>query len=139
MQNETKKLIVTGKLIKFRREAKTFKGKKSEPKLYITLSDVKLSDDDLKMCKEAFKTSGEKFTPDWVKDFKGYVNTSTTFELPCKDYKGVESDVEKYAEGNDLYNAICRLQLVIKEGAIYPKALMIDTAGEPYNAFADFE
>ena len=36
-------MVVKGKLIKARRQAKTFKGKEQEEKLYVTLSDVTLT------------------------------------------------------------------------------------------------
>ena len=39
-------------------------------KLYITLAEVKKLDDEIV---EAFKDSGKTFTPDWVKNFEGFV------------------------------------------------------------------
>ena len=81
-------MIVKGKLITCKREVKEFKGKKGDEALYITLAEVELSKDQKKELENAFKDAGPKFTPEWVKDFNGYVNVKTQYDLPCRDLDG---------------------------------------------------
>lgn len=135
-------MVVKGKLIKARRQVKTFKGKEQEEKLYLTLSDVTLTKEQQEELKEAFKEAGKKFTPSWIDNFEGYVNVSTKFEIPTKGYDGKKYDsLEDYIadEMPNFYNAIVRLSLNVKDGAVYPKAIIFDTEGEEFDPFIDFE
>ena len=141
-EKENKIMIVKGKLIKARRQSKTFKGKEQEEKLYVTLSDVELTKEQQEELKEAFKEAGKKFTPSWIDNFEGYVNVSTKFEIPTKGYDGKKyTSLEDYIadEMPNFYNAIVRLSLNVKDGAVYPKAIIFDTEGEEFDPFADFE
>lgn len=135
-------MVVKGKLIKARRQAKTFKGKEQEEKLYVTLSDVTLTKEQQEELKDAFKEAGKKFTPSWIDNFEGYVNVSTKFEIPTKGYDGKKyASLEDYIadEMPNFYNAIVRLSLNVKDGAVYPKAIIFDTEGEEFDPFVDFE
>ena len=135
-------MVVKGKLIKARRQSKTFKGKEQEEKLYVTLSDVELTKEQQEELKEAFKEAGKKFTPSWIDNFEGYVNVSTKFEIPTKGYDGKKyASLEDYIadEMPNFYKAIVRLSLNVKDGAVYPKAIIFDTEGEEFDPFVDFE
>ena len=134
-------MVVEGKLIKARRQAKIFKGKEQEEKLYITLSDVTLTKEQQEELEEAFKEAGKKFTPSWIDNFEGYVNVSTKFEIPTKGYDGKKYDsLEDYIvdEMPNFYNANVRLSLNVKDGAVYPKAIIFDTEGDYFDPFIDF-
>lgn len=136
-------MIVKGKLIKCKREVKKFKKGTSKNKLWITLAEVKLSDDQLKELREAFKDSGKNFTPDWILDPEGYVNVSTEFELPVRvayteevtDHDSIESILKDIK----WVGAECNLNVNIKEGAVYPVAIMLTKEGEARNPFAAFD
>lgn len=134
-------MVVEGKLITCKRERKDFNGKKTEEKLFITLAEVDLSDDKIKELKEAFKDSGKNFTPSWVKDFDGFVNVSTKFELPCIDLEGKEwVSIEDMIADTEFswHGALCALSLNVKEGAVYPQAIKIMGEGIPFDPYAEF-
>lgn len=141
-------MIIEGKLIKCEKTAKEFKGKKGDEKTFITLAEVKLSDKQRKELNDAFKDSGDKFTPGWMKNFEGYVNLSTVYEIP------VRVDDQSSDNAGDEFNSlldVCvnnkvawlgakvKLSVNIKEGAVYPKACLIIEEGEPFNPFAEFD
>lgn len=135
-------MIIKGKLIQCKREVKEFdKKRRTEEKLFITLAEVDLSKEQMKEIQDAFKDSGAKFTPDWVKDFNGYVNLSTRFDLPYRDVEHVEcSSIEKGIDsGLKWMGAEVKLSMNIKDGAIYPNAILFLTEGASYNAFAEFD
>lgn len=139
---ESKRIIVTGRVCEFRRTVKKFNnGKESENKLFVSLKGVELNDKKLEVIKEAFAEASKKFIPQWVKDFKGYINVSTQFELPCryngKEYKSTEDFIAD--ENFIINNALVRLSLNVKDSAIYPNALDIITEGEEIDKFADFD
>ena len=133
--------VVKGKLITCKREEKEFKGKRIKEKIYLTLAEVKLSDEKMKEIKEAFKDSGKSFTPDWVKNFKGYVNLSTEYPVPCKDIAGNTFDsIEDFIKSEKFpwMGAEVKVALNIKEGAIYPISLIFISEGEAFDPFAAF-
>lgn len=134
-------MVIKGKLITAKREVKKFGKRETEEKLFITLAEATISDEQMNEIKEAFKDSGKQFTPDWVKDFKGYVNVSTQFELPYKDVTGEEFDsIEAGISGGlKWFGAECGLAINVKEGAIYPKAIKFYSEGSAPNPFADFD
>lgn len=133
-------MIVKGKLITCKREIKEFNGKKGEEALYITLAEVELSKDQKKELEEAFKDSGKKFTPEWVKDFEGYVNVKTQYELPCRDLEGHDqASIETFIKGFAWMGAEVQLSLNIKEGAVYPNAIIFKSEGKAFNPFAEFD
>lgn len=142
-------MILKGKLITCKREEKNFKNKKGrsvhvDPKLFITLAEVTLSDKQKKELLAAFKDNGDNFTPTWLKNFEGYVNLSTQFELPCRDLDGGEYDsIEEFIKNKDInfpwHKAPVALSLNIKEGAIYPAAIVFTGEGDSFNPFADFD
>lgn len=136
-------IIVTGKICEFRRTVKKFKnGKESDNKLFVSIKDVQLNSKKLKICEDAFaEVPNKKYIPQWVKDFKGYINVSTQFELPCR-YKGVKhSSTEDFIADENfiINNALVRLSLNVKDNAIYPNALDIITEGEEIDRFGDFD
>lgn len=133
-------MIIKGNLITCKRQVKEFKGKETKEKLFITVADVELSDKKLKELKDAFKDAGKNFTPDWIKNFKGYVNVSTEFELPCRALDGAEhSSIEEFIKEFPYMGAEVKLSLNVKEGAVYPNSIMFLGEGKPYNPFAEFD
>lgn len=135
-------MVIKGKLITCKREVKEFKGKVSKEKLYVTLAEVKLSDEKMKEFQDAFKDAGKNFTPAWVKKFEGYVNLATEFELPCKDLEGNEHEsIEEYIKESKFpyMGAEVKASLNVKDGAVYPNSIIFLTEGKPYNPFAEFD
>ena len=135
-------MTIKGKLISCKREAKEFdKKRRTEEKLFITLAESDLSEDHLMELKEAFKDAGNKFTPDWIKDYKGYVNLSTKFDLPFRDIEGNEyASIEEEMKNNLKWmGADVRISIKLKDAAIYPSALIFDSEGKAVNAFAEFD
>ena len=135
-------MVIKGKLITCKRQVKEFKGNKTKEKLFVTLAEVKLNDSKTAELKEAFKDAGKNFTPDWVKDFKGYVNLATEFDLPCRDLEGVDHDsIEDWLADSKFpfMGAEAKCSLNVKEGAVYPNSIVFLTEGTPYNPFAEFD
>lgn len=135
-------MIIKGKLIVCKRTVKEFKGKEQKEKLYVTLAEVKLSDEKMNELKEAFKDAGNKFTPSWVKKFDGYVNLATEFELPCIDLDGDKHDsVEDFIKNEKFpwISAECKVSVNIKDGALYPNSIKFISEGKQFDAFAEFD
>ena len=63
-------MVIKGKLITCKRQVKQFEKAETKNKLWITLAEVNLSKEKKAELEEAYKDSGKKFTPDWLKDFK---------------------------------------------------------------------
>lgn len=144
-------MIVKGKLITCKREVKEFEKRSTEEKLWLTLAEVELSDKQKAELEEAFKDAGKKFTPEWVKNFNGYVNVSTQFDLAYKFGETLTAVLEDtYApEGADVLALIkagfpymgaeAKLSLALKDGAVYPNSIKFITMGNAFNPFAEFE
>ena len=135
-------MVIKGKLITCKRTEKEFKGKTMKEKLYVTLAEVSLSDKKQKELEDAFKEAGKKFTPDWVKNFSGYVNLATEFDLPCKDLDGKKHDsIETYLRESKFpyLGAEVKASLNVKEGAVYPNSIIFLSEGKPYDPFAEFD
>lgn len=135
-------MVIKGKLITCKRQVKEFKGKETKEKLYVTLAEVKLNDSKTKELQEAFKDAGKNFTPAWVKKFEGYVNIATEYELPCRDLDGKDHDsIEEFikAENFPYMGAEVKCSLNVKEGAVYPNAIVFLSEGTPYNPFGEFD
>lgn len=136
------KVTVTGTICECRRTSKTFKGKSNGEYFYLSLKDVEYSnEDDKAIIKDAFKESGKKFTPSWVEDIeKGFVNTKTKFDLPVRyngtDYKSIE-DLIADEEDFEPMGASVKLGLNVKNGAIYPTAVIVLANGEAFDPFED--
>ena len=135
-------MVIKGKLITCKRQVKEFKGKETKEKLYVTLAEVKLNDSKKKELQEAFKDAGKNFTPAWVKKFEGYVNLATEYDLPCRDLDGKDHDsIEEFikAENFPYMGAEVKCSLNVKEGAVYPNAIVFLSEGTPYNPFGEFD
>lgn len=137
-----KTIILKGELIKCNRTRKEFKGKETAEKLYITLANAELDEDKKAIIEDAFKESGKKFTPSWVTEFEGYVNLSTKYEIPYKDNVNnvMGYNIESYiSNGFNWFGAKVSVSINVKDGALYPKAMIIHEEGKEFNPFADFE
>ena len=133
-------MIIKGKLIVCKREVRKFDGKEQKEQLYITLAETKLTEKQLEELKEAFKDSGKSFTPEWVKNFEGYVNLKTEFALPCKDPDGEKHEsIEEFVKTFPWLSAPVKVSINLKEGAIYPQAIVFEGEGKDFNPFAEFD
>ena len=133
-------MLIEGKLITCKRESREFRDKVGKEMLYITLAEADISDVKWMKIKEVFKESGKKFTPDWVKKFEGYVNLKTEFKVPCKDLEGGEHDsIEEFIKTFAWLGASVKVSVILKDGAIYPNALIFLSEGKSFNPFAEFE
>lgn len=132
-------MIIKGKLIKCARSVKEFKKRTLPEKLYITLAEVKELPKEIE---EAFKESGKQFTPDWVKNFEGFVNLATQYELPCRGLKDEQfDDVQEFIDDTNFpwMGAEVGVSINIKTGAIYPKSIKFYSEGKEFDAFAEFD
>lgn len=139
---EDDEMIIKGKLIVCKRTEKEFKGKTVKEKLYITLAEVNLDDEKMAAIQEAFKESGKKFTPDWVKNFTGYVNLATEFPLPVRDLDGEDHDsIEEFIKEEKFpwMGAEVKASINVKDGAIYPNSIKFLSEGNPFDAFGEFD
>lgn len=134
-------ITVKGKLIKAVKQSKTFNGVKGKEKTYLSLAEVELSDKQKEVFKNAYKECGKKYTPSWITDFNHFVNVSTIYEVPTKNkVNGKEyNDILEVADDMPTHGSLVAMLLNIKTGAIYPKAIVIYTEGEEYDAFKDIE
>lgn len=144
-------MLIKGKLITCKKEVKEFEKRQTEEKLWITLAEATLSDEQKEELNEAFKDAGKKFTPEWIKNFTGYVNTSTQFDLAYRLGKNIPEELKaKYPEeGGDILQLIkdgfpymgadVKLSLKVQEGAVYPNAIKFLTEGNAFNPFAEFD
>lgn len=143
-------MIIKGKLGYCKREKKIFDGRDVKEKLYISLKEVKsITKDQWEQIKKVYAEVGKKFTPEWVKDFKGYVNVSSQYAVPVRqsvndqfdsEYKSIEDLIDA---GFPWYGAEVKLSLNLKSddknNAIYPNAIIIISEGTTFNAFAEFD
>lgn len=134
-------MIIKGKLIEAKRASKEFGKRKSEEKFWISLANVTLSAQQEKELTDAFKDAGKNFTPGWIKDFKGYVNVATQYEVPFRDIEGVEYSSLEAAQstGFKWMGAEVKLSINVKDGAVYPKSIVFLTEGAAVNVFAEFD
>lgn len=135
-------MVIKGKLITCKREVKNFGGSDTKDKLWITLAEVTLSKDKKEELDKAFKDAGKKMTPEWIKNFDGYVNVSTQYDLPCIDADGNEyASIERLIK-EDKYpymGADVLLSMNVKDGAVYPNSIKFLTEGKPFNPFSEFD
>lgn len=143
-------MIIKGKLGYCKREKKTFDGRDVKEKLYISLKEVEsITKDQWEQIKKVYAEVGKKFTPEWVKDFKGYVNVASQYAVPVRqsvndqfdsEYKSIEDLIDA---GFPWYGAEVKLSLNLKSddknNAIYPNAIIITSEGTTFNAFAEFD
>lgn len=143
-------MIIKGKLITCKKEVKEFEKRQTEEKLWITLAEATLSDEQKEELNEAFKDAGKKFTPEWVKNFNGYVNVSTQFDLAYRLSKSLAEKLSDFDEegqsvldlikvGFPYMGAEVKLSLKVQEGAVYPNAIKFLTEGNAFNPFAEFD
>lgn len=143
-------MIIKGKLGYCKREKKTFEGRNVKEKLYISLKEVKsITKDQWEQIWTIYAEVGKKFTPEWVKNFKGYVNLSSQYAVPVRqkvndnfdaEYKSIEDLIDA---GFPWYGADVKVSINLKNddknNAIYPNSIIILTEGTEFNAFAEFD
>lgn len=138
--NETKKTTFTarGILTRMRYEI-PFRSRSNDKRWNISVKVAGgLSKDNRKQILNATGMSADgAFTPKFLKE-EGceYINAHTRFEIPVALY----ADGRKLPlEMTDVFEgAVVDLSLVCKDGAIYPRAMMVYKNGVPFDPFADF-
>lgn len=88
---------------------------------------------------EAYKGSGSRLTPKWLKDRTGFINLSSKFDIPVKDLNGRKITFEELCEKSTVCGSEVLCSIVIKEGCVYPQALMVVKEGEERDPFAAFD
>lgn len=92
----------------------------------------------------AFDGSGERLTPKWFKEQTGDINLSTAYELPVRvdcsipEYEGNTKNIKTFGQlldAVDLIGSNVSIKVVQKDGAIYPKAMIVTEIGEGSNPF----
>lgn len=133
---KTEIIKVNGVLIEAKRAKKIFNGRENEF-LWVSLAEAEVSEEQLTTLKAAFKDAGNKFTPAWVKDFDGFVNTKSQFDINVIDVNGRKNTLEAMtAERTDIIGSKVTLALAVKNGAVYPYAIKFLEYGEERD-FAD--
>ena len=85
----------------------------------------------------AYDDQPAKLTPAWFKDAEGYMNLNSGFDIPCMDLDGHEVTFREWVENNNTHNAVIRIKIRQKDGAVYPVAIKQMTEGEEIDNFAD--
>ena len=140
--------FVTGILTSAFYGCKTFGNKKSAEMTHLTIkTDIeKLKEiSEEESVKEIYKNSSMK--PKWVsnpEETEGYINFHTKYSIPVmvngRIYDSDDILINKNVEfANSIIGSHVKLQFVVKEGGVYPKAFKILELGEEYNPFAAFD
>lgn len=85
----------------------------------------------------AYDNTPAKLTPGWFRDAEGYLTANSTFDIPVLTKDKNELTFEEWVDNYPTHNAVIRLKIRQKDGAIYPIAIKVLTDGEPVDNFAD--
>lgn len=83
---------------------------------------------------EAFKATKSAFIPSWYKEAKGFCNMTSDFDIPVRLMDGTVLKFEQWVESNNIGDII-KVKINIKDGAIYPQAIVVTAIGEHVNPF----
>lgn len=89
----------------------------------------------------AFDEVGKKLTPSWFAEKNGEINLSSLYDIPVKNIDGNRIDFDTWIASKTAYGSKVKVSIIQKEGAVYPKAVMIIAEGEPVeeaDPFVDF-
>lgn len=131
--NETKKhetIVVKGQL----KKAYIGKTKFSEDvKNRITLFNPDLDYNQI----TAYDDQPDKLTPGWYKEAEGYINLSSTFDIPVQGLKGEKLTFEEFLEETNYnpHNAVVAVKIRQKDGSCYPVAIKMYEDGEEIDDF----
>lgn len=87
----------------------------------------------------AYDDQPEKLTPGWFKKAEGYINLSSSFDIPVQ-MGTKELTFEEWTSGefgNHIHNAVVAVKIRQKEGGCYPVAIKVYEDGEPIDHFSD--
>lgn len=140
--------VISGTLTSAFYGCKTFGNKKTDEQAFFTIkTDIgkikKISEKEI--ITETFKNSSMK--PKWISSPEatdGYMNFHSKYSIPVaignriydSDTILIDKDVDF---ANRLIGSKVKIQFVVKEKGVYPKALKILELGEEYNPFDSFE
>lgn len=85
----------------------------------------------------AYDNTPAKLTPGWFRDAEGYLTANSTFDIPVLTKDKNEITFEEWVDNYPTHNAVIRLKIRQKDGAIYPIAIKVLTDGEPVDHFSD--
>ena len=85
----------------------------------------------------AYDNTPAKLTPSWYKDAEGYLTANSSFDIPVLSKDKKELTFEDWIDNYPTHNAVIRLKIRQKDGAIYPIAIKVLTDGEPVDNFSD--
>lgn len=85
----------------------------------------------------AYDNTPAKLTPKWFRDAEGYLTANSTFDIPVLTKDKNELTFEEWVDNYPTHNAVIRLKIRQKDGAIYPIAIKVLADGEPVDNFAD--
>lgn len=91
----------------------------------------------------AFEGSKDRYIPAWFKDKTGYINLKSRYNIPVKDskatqfqgLKGHTIDFAEFVERETVIGSKVRISIIQRDGALYPKALVVLEDGEPKDPF----
>lgn len=130
---ETKELIIDGVLTSCRIGSSKYD---DVIKNRISVKSESLPYEELE---KAYVNSGSRLTPNWLKEKNGYINLSSKFDIPVLDINRKELSFEDLCDKSTCIGSTVKVALNVKDGAIYPKAIMIVSEGEEKDPFACFE
>lgn len=84
---------------------------------------------------KVYATSGSKLTPSWVKDRTGYINLNSIYDIPVKTTNSREIAFTDWCNDFPTSGSKVSVKLTLKEGAIYPNAILVHEDGEISNPF----
>ena len=86
----------------------------------------------------AYDDQPDKLTPGWYKEAEGYINLSSTFDIPVQGLKGEKLTFEEFLEESSYnpHNAVVAVKIRQKDGRCYPVVIKMYVDGEE---IAEFE
>lgn len=95
---------------------------------------------DFSIFDEAYAKKDEAFRPDWYKKKGKYINLASSYDVPTKTSDGIKTKIsELIKDCNTLIGSKISLKVNLKEGAVYPYAMIIREPGDAKDPFLDFE
>lgn len=135
---DKKKIIISATLNSA--YSKTYGNESNEEnkkKNVLNLKDI--TDDVKKALTEVFENKPPKWQPMWFKEGMESVQLKSTYDIPVMLVdEGEKMSFQDFVERGLIRGAKVRVSVNLKDGAIYPVAMMVDVDGEEYDAFADF-
>ena len=86
-----------------------------------------------------YENTAKKWIPDWHKEKKDFFSVKSSYNIPVRlEDDDTRLSFAEWVERGNIRDAIVTLKCNVKENALYPVAMSVETEGEPYDAFKDF-